>query len=179
MLQAGKSSLTLLLPQGLVSKPGVEVLTAKPQEDDLGCRCLLCIGSALATSGLLVEDALATHSLLVFKGNSFVKIALSGASSFLVGGLLAFVGGTLVKKALALFVTKALKMSRFFSLVSCALVVKALTTSGLLALTSGVLVTTRGLLLLISGALIKVLLETIHGPPQLIYCPLPILVCAL
>ncbi len=30
MLQAGKSSLTLLLLQGLASKPGMEALTAKP-----------------------------------------------------------------------------------------------------------------------------------------------------
>ncbi len=55
----------------------------------------------MATSGLLIEDALATHSLLAFKGSSFVKKALSGASSLMAGGLLAFVGGTLVKKALA------------------------------------------------------------------------------
>ncbi len=70
VLQASKSSLTLLLPQGLASKPGVEASTAKPQEDDLGCRRLSCVGSALATSGLLVEDALAMHSLLVFEGSS-------------------------------------------------------------------------------------------------------------
>jgi hypothetical protein len=101
VLQAGKSGLTLLSPQGLASELGVEASTAKPQEDDLGCRCLSCVGSALATSGLLVEDALATHSLLAFEGSSFVKKALSGASSLLAGGLLAFVGGTLVKKALA------------------------------------------------------------------------------
>jgi hypothetical protein len=101
MLQAGKSGLTLLSPQGLASKPGMEALTAKPQEDDLGCRCLLCMGSALATSGLLVEDALAMHSLLAFEGSSFVKKALSGTSSLLAGGLLAFMGSTLVKKALA------------------------------------------------------------------------------
>jgi hypothetical protein len=69
MLQAGKSSLMLLSPQGLASKPGVEALTAKPQEDDLGCRHLSCVGSTLATSGLLVEDALATHSLLEFEGS--------------------------------------------------------------------------------------------------------------
>jgi hypothetical protein len=70
---------------------------AKPQEDDSGCRHLSCVGSALVTSGLLVEDALATHSLLVFEGSLEVKKALSGASSLLVGGLLAFVGGMLVK----------------------------------------------------------------------------------
>jgi hypothetical protein len=34
VLQAGKSDLTLLLPRGLASKPGVEASTAKPQEDD-------------------------------------------------------------------------------------------------------------------------------------------------
>ncbi len=70
VLQVGKSSLTLLLPRGLASKPGVEASTAKPQEDDLGCRHLSCMGSALATSGLLIEDALATHSILAFKGSS-------------------------------------------------------------------------------------------------------------
>jgi hypothetical protein len=74
---------------------------AKPQEDDSGCRCLSCVGSALATSSLLVEDALATHSLLAFEGSSFVKKALSGTSSLLAGSLLAFVGSTLVKKVLA------------------------------------------------------------------------------
>ncbi len=37
ILQAGESSLTLLLLQSLLSKPGMEVLTAKPQEDDSGC----------------------------------------------------------------------------------------------------------------------------------------------
>jgi hypothetical protein len=79
----------------------MEASTAKPQEDGSGCRHLSCLGSALATSGLLIEDALATHSLLAFKGSSFVKKALSGVSSLLAGGLLAFVGDTLVKKALA------------------------------------------------------------------------------
>jgi hypothetical protein len=99
--QAGKSGLTLLSPQGQASKPGVETSTAKPQDDDLGCCCLSCMGSALTTSGFLVEDALAMHSLLVFVGSLFFKKVLSGASSLLVGGFLAFVGGTLVKKALA------------------------------------------------------------------------------
>ncbi len=101
MLQVGKSGLTLLLPGGLASEWDVEASTAKPQEDDLGCHRLSCLGSTLATSGLLVEDALATHSLLAFKGSLFVKKALSGASSLLASGLLAFVGGKLVKKALA------------------------------------------------------------------------------
>jgi hypothetical protein len=104
VLQVGKSGLTLLLPRGLVSNPGMEASTAKPQEDDLSCHHLSCMGSALATSGLLVENALATHSLLTFEGSTFVKKALSGASSLLAGGLLAFVGGTLIKKALALLV---------------------------------------------------------------------------
>ncbi len=52
-----------------MSEPGVEALTAKPQEDDSGCHPLSCMGSALATSGLLVEDVLATHSLLAFEGS--------------------------------------------------------------------------------------------------------------
>ncbi len=97
MLQVGKSGLTLLLLRGLASEPGVEALMAKSQEDDLGCRCLSCVGSVLATSGLLIEDALVTHSLLAFKGSLFIKKALSGASSLLAGGLLA----TFVKKVLA------------------------------------------------------------------------------
>jgi hypothetical protein len=69
MLQGGTSSLTLLSPQGLAGKPSMEASTAKPQKDDSGCRHLSCVGSALATSGLLVEDALATHSLLAFEGS--------------------------------------------------------------------------------------------------------------
>jgi hypothetical protein len=73
----------------------------KPQEDDSSCHRLSCMGSALATSDLLVEDALAMHSLLAFKGSSFVKKVLSGTSSLLAGGLLAYMGRTLVKKALA------------------------------------------------------------------------------
>ncbi len=89
----------LLLPRGLASKPGMEASTAKPQEDDSGCHCLSCVGSALATSGLLVEDALATHSLLAFEGSLFFKKALSGASSLLAGSLLVFVGSKLIKKA--------------------------------------------------------------------------------
>jgi hypothetical protein len=100
MLQVGKSGLTLLSPRGLASKPGMEALMAKPQEDGLGCRHLSCLGSTLATRGLFIEDALATQSLLAFEGSAFVKKALSGASSLLAGSLLAFMGDTLVKKAL-------------------------------------------------------------------------------
>jgi hypothetical protein len=70
VLQAGNSSLMLLSLQGLASKLGMEALTAKPQEDDSGCRRLLCMGSTLATSDLLVEYVLATHSLLAFEGSS-------------------------------------------------------------------------------------------------------------
>ncbi len=66
VMQARKSTLTLLSPRGLASKLGMGASTANPQEDDSGCRRLSCMGSALATSGLLVEDALATHSLLAF-----------------------------------------------------------------------------------------------------------------
>ena len=81
VLQAGKSGLTLLSPRGLASKLGMGASTANPQEDDSGCRRLSCVGSALVASGLLIEDALATHSLLAFEGSLFVKTALSGASS--------------------------------------------------------------------------------------------------
>ncbi len=41
------------------------------------------------------------HSLLAFEGSLFVKMALSSTSSLLAGGLLAFVGGTLIKESLA------------------------------------------------------------------------------
>ncbi len=78
-----------------------------------------------------------------------------------------------------MLIAKALKMSRFILFVSCTLVVKMLTTSGLLALTSVILVMMRGLPSLISSALVKVLLATIRGTPQLVYCPLPILVGTL
>jgi hypothetical protein len=46
ILQAGKSDLTLLLPQSLASEPGMEASTAKPQEDDLGC-CLEAVALVL------------------------------------------------------------------------------------------------------------------------------------
>ncbi len=128
VLQAGKSGLTLLSPQGLVSKPGVEVSTMKPQEDDLGCRHLSCVGRALATNGLLVEDALATNSLLAFEGILFVKKALSGASSLLAGGLLAFVGGTFVEESLVTIGLLALTSGFLIemALVGCRLEVMAL-----------------------------------------------------
>ena len=98
----------------------------------------------------------------------------------MTSGLLALTSGVLVTMhGLPLLIVKALKTSPLISFVSCALVVKALTTSSLLALTSGVLDTMRGLPSLISSALVKVLLATIRGTPQLVYCPLPIFVCAL
>ncbi len=78
-----------------------------------------------------------------------------------------------------MLIVKALKTSPLISFVSCALVVKALTTSSLLALTSGVLDTMRGLPSLISSPLDKVLLAMIRSTPQLVYCPLPILVGTL
>jgi hypothetical protein len=46
VLQAGKSGLTLLSLQSLASKPGMEALTAKPQEDDSGC-CLEVVALVL------------------------------------------------------------------------------------------------------------------------------------
>ncbi len=78
-----------------------------------------------------------------------------------------------------MLIAKALKTSCFISFVSCTLVMKTLTTSGLLALTSSVLVTMRSLPSLISSALVEVLLATIHGTPHLVYFPLPILVGTL
>ncbi len=81
----------MLSPQSLAGEPDVKVVAAKPQEDSLGCRHLSCKSSAFghkAMSSLLVEKVLMTCSLLVKK-------------PLTTGGLLEFVGGTLVKMALA------------------------------------------------------------------------------
>ncbi len=75
----------LLLLQSLAGEPNVEAAAAKPQEDGSGGRHPMCESRAFghkATSGLFVEKALTTCSLLV-------------------GSLLAFVGSTLVEEALA------------------------------------------------------------------------------
>jgi hypothetical protein len=82
----------LLLPRSLAGKPDVEAAAAKPQEDGAGCPHLSCKSSAFsheATSSLLVEKALTTCSLLVKK-------------PLTTGGLLAFVGSTLIKELLAM-----------------------------------------------------------------------------
>ncbi len=97
-----KSGLALLSPQSLVGKPDVEVASAKPQEDGLGCHHLLCKSSAFghkATSSLFVEKALTTcsllaDSLLVSVGGTLVKEALA------VSGLLFVVSSLLVEMAL-------------------------------------------------------------------------------
>ena len=88
VLQAGKCGLTLQSPRGLASKPGKEVLAVEPQEDDSGGRRLPCLSGASATSSLLVKEALATCSLLTFKGGALVKKTLSGTTGLLVGSLL-------------------------------------------------------------------------------------------
>jgi hypothetical protein len=99
-----KSVLTLLSLQSLAGKLDVEAAAAKPQEDSSGCRHLSCKSSAFshkAMSSLLVEKALMMCCLLIEK-------------PLTTDGLLAFVGGMIVKESLA--------------------------TIGLLALTSGFLV---------------------------------------
>jgi hypothetical protein len=98
VLQTCKSGLALLSPRSLASKPDVEAAAAKPQEDGLGCRHLLCKSSTFghkATSSLVVEKAPMRCSLLI-------------KNPLTTGGLLAFVGGTLVKESLATISLQAL-----------------------------------------------------------------------
>jgi hypothetical protein len=84
VLHAGKCGLTLQSPRGLASEPGKEASAAEPQEDDSGGRRLPCLSGALATSSLLVEQALATCSLhLTFVGGTLVKKMLSSAKGLL------------------------------------------------------------------------------------------------
>ncbi len=93
----------MLSPQSLAGKPDMEAAAAKPQEDGLGCRHLLCKSSAFghkATSSLLLKKALTTcsllaDSLLAFIGGTLVEVALA------VSGLLFFASSFLVKMALA------------------------------------------------------------------------------
>ncbi len=99
----------LLSPQSLAGKLDVEAAVAKPLEDGLGGRHPSCKSSVLghtAMSGLFVKKALTTCSLLVEK-------------PLTTGGLLAFVGSTLVKESLGMIGLLAL-MSSF--LVKMALV---------------------------------------------------------
>ena len=99
---------------------------AKPEEDGSGCCHLSCKSSGFghqATSSLLVEKALTTCSLLVEK-------------PLTTDGLLAFVGGTLVKESLAMIgllafvggslVKESLEMSCLLLFVSSLLVNMAL-----------------------------------------------------
>ena len=76
-------------------------MAAKPEEDGLGCRHLSCKSSAFsheATSSKLIKKALTTHSLLVKK-------------PLTMGGLLVFVGSTLVEELLAMIGLLALTSS--------------------------------------------------------------------
>jgi hypothetical protein len=118
ILQTCKSGLALLSPQSLVGEPDVEAVVAKPQEDGAGCPHLSCKSSAFgheARSSLLVEKALTTCSLLVEK-------------PLMTDGLLAFVGGTLVKESLATIGLLALTSSFLveMALVGCRLEAMAL-----------------------------------------------------
>jgi hypothetical protein len=162
-----ESHLALLSPQSLAGKPDVEAATAKPQKDGLGCRHLSCKSSAFghkATSSLLIEKALTMCSLLA-------------------GSLLAFVGGTLVKEALAvsglLFVASSL-------LLEMALTMCSLLASSLLVFVGGMLVeealAVSSLLFVASSLLVKIALAgrrleaTALVLPKGVDCPLPILV---
>jgi len=99
VLHAGKCDLTLQSPRGLASELGKEALAAEPQEYDLGGRHLPCLSDALATSRLLVKEALATCSLPLtsFEGGALMKKTLSCASGLL---LLAYTNSVLVEEPL-------------------------------------------------------------------------------
>jgi hypothetical protein len=91
---------------------------AKPQEDGAGCPHLSCKSSTFghkATSSLLVEKALRTCSLLVEK-------------PLTMDGLLALIGGTLVKESLATICLLALTSGLLveMALAGCRLEVMAL-----------------------------------------------------
>jgi hypothetical protein len=82
--QVGKSGLALLPLCSLLGKVDLEAVVAKPKEDSLGCRHLLCTSSAFghkAMSSLLVEKVLTMCSLLVEKpltSGFLVEMALVG-----------------------------------------------------------------------------------------------------
>ena len=79
-------------------------MAVEPQEDDSGGRRLPCLSDVLATSRLLVKEALATCILpLTFEGGALVKNTLSCASGLLAGGLLllACTNSVLVEEPLA------------------------------------------------------------------------------
>jgi hypothetical protein len=88
ILQAGKSGLMLQSPRGLAGEPDVAALTAKPQEDGL------------------------RGGHLSFQGGRFGNKALTSQK-----GLMACLGGTLVKKALVMLVVKAFLTIRFLEFV--------------------------------------------------------------
>jgi hypothetical protein len=79
--QAGESGLTLLPPCSLSGEADLEAVAAKPKED--GCcgrrpSCLggTCVQKALATKGLLVKKLLTMGGLLAFVGGSLVEESL-------------------------------------------------------------------------------------------------------
>jgi hypothetical protein len=172
--QACKGGLTLLPPQSLADKPDVEAAAAKPQEDGAGGRPFLCLGSAFGrplvlgdapgkeafgekqpsllagTSGLLIKELLAAGSLLAGVSSSSLLVGASGSS------LLAGTSGMLVEELLAAG-----------SLLAGA------SSSSLLAGTSS-----SSLLAGASGLLLKELLGMALVHPQVVDCPLPILVGA-
>ncbi len=100
VLQAGKHSLTLLLPCSHPGKADFEAMAAKPKEYGCCGRRPLCLGSvcaneALATSSLLLEKPLMMGGLLAFIGGMLVKELLA------MIGLLVVVSGTFFEEALA------------------------------------------------------------------------------
>ncbi len=156
VLQAGKSSLTLLLPCSLLGKADLEAAEAKPKEDGCyGC-CPLCLGSAciqkaLATS-LLVKKPLMMGGFLAFVGGSLVEELLT------TGGLLAFVGSTLVEELLA--------MIGLLAFVGGTLIKEALAMSYLLLFASSLLIN-----MALAGRRLEARALIL---PQFVDCPLPI-----
>jgi hypothetical protein len=97
VLQACESGLTFLLPCSCPGKADLEAAVAKPKEDGC-CGChLLCLGGACvekasATSGLLIKKPLTMGGLLAFVGGTLIEEVTIG--------LLAVVSSTFVEEAL-------------------------------------------------------------------------------
>jgi hypothetical protein len=159
--QAGESGLKLLPPCSLSGEADLEAAAAKPKEDCCCGRRLSCLGSAciqkaLATSSLLVKKLLTTGGLLAFIGGSLIE------ESLVTIGLLAFVGGTLVEELLA--------MIGLLAFVGSTLVEEALAMSCLLLFASSLLVN-----MAMAGCRLEAVALVLS---QGVNCPLPILVGA-
>jgi hypothetical protein len=155
--QACKGGLTLLAPQSLADEPDVEAAAAKPQEDGAGGRPFLCLGSTFGRPLVL--------------GNAPGKEAFGKKQPSLLAGT----NGLLVEELLVASSLLA-DMSGFLLL----LVEELLAVGSLLAGTSisSLLAGTSGSSLLAgaSDLLVKELLAMALVRPQVVDCPLPILV---